>query len=36
LSFKASGPALARLFDGSEVMLGVTAVPFYVREISIP
>lgn len=36
LSFKATGPALAALFDGTEQLLGVTAIPFYVREISIP
>jgi hypothetical protein len=36
LSFKATGPALAPIFDGTEQLLGVTAIPFYVREISIP
>ncbi|MGE3958520.1 MAG: hypothetical protein AB7H96_17550 [Vicinamibacterales bacterium] len=36
LSFKASGPALASIFDGTETLLGVTTIPFYVREISIP
>lgn len=36
LSFRATGPRLAALFDGSEALLGVSALPFYVREISIP
>jgi hypothetical protein len=36
ITFRASGPALAALFDGSETLLGVTAIPYYVREISIP
>lgn len=36
LSFKASGAKLAALFDGTETLLSVSAVPFYVREISIP
>lgn len=36
LSFKATGPALAPIFDGSEQLLGVTSIPYYVREISIP
>lgn len=36
LSFKATGPALAPIFDGTEQLLGVTSIPFYVREISIP
>lgn len=36
LQFRASGGVFSTLFDGSESLLGVSAVPFYVREISIP
>jgi len=36
LDFKASGPKLAQLFDGTERLVAVTAIPHYVREISIP
>lgn len=36
LTFRATGPALASLFDGTEAVLGVSAIPYYVREISIP
>jgi hypothetical protein len=36
LQFRASGPSFAALFDGSEALVGATAVPFYVREISVP
>ena len=36
IEFRASGPAFAPLFDGSETLVAVTAVPYYVREISIP
>lgn len=36
IEFRAQGPALAPLFDGSETLVAVTAVPYYVREISIP
>ena len=36
VSFRIAGPAFSKVFDGSESLLGVTAVPFYVREISIP
>lgn len=36
LEFKASGPLLSTLFDGSEVLVGASAIPFYVREITIP
>jgi hypothetical protein len=35
-AFRASGPLFAALFDGTEVLVGVTAIPYYVREISIP
>lgn len=34
--FRASGGVFAALFDGSEILLGISTVPFYVREISIP
>jgi hypothetical protein len=36
ISFRATGPTYGRLFNGSETLLGVTAIPYYVREISIP
>ena len=36
LQFRGAGPMLGALFDGSERILSVTAVPFYAREISIP
>ncbi len=36
LSFSATGKILSPLFDGSQQLLGVTAVPYYVREITIP
>jgi hypothetical protein len=36
LSFHATGPKLAALFDGTETLLSVSAIPFYVRDISIP
>jgi hypothetical protein len=36
ITFRASGPSFGRVFDGSETLLGVTAIPYYVREISIP
>ena len=31
-----SGPALASLFDGSQQVVSVSAVPYYVRDITIP
>ena len=31
-----SGPALASLFDGSQRVVSVGAVPYYVRDITIP
>jgi hypothetical protein len=34
--FRATGGVFTTLFDGSERLLGVSAVPFYVREISVP
>lgn len=36
LSFRATGPRFAALFDGTETLLSVTSIPWYVREISIP
>ena len=36
LSFLATGPGLVRLFDGTETLLSVTSIPWYVREISLP
>jgi hypothetical protein len=35
-SFAAEGPLFSRLFDGNEVVTGVTSTPWYHREISIP
>lgn len=34
--FTATGPLFSRLFDGAEVLTGVTSTPWYVREISVP
>lgn len=36
LTFSVTGAALAALFDGSERMLSVTSVPWYVRAITVP
>jgi len=36
LVFEASGPLYSRLFDGSEVLTGVTATPWYTRQIFVP
>lgn len=36
LTFRATGPAYAALFDGRETLLSVTSFPWYVREISVP
>jgi hypothetical protein len=35
-SFKASGPKLAPLFDGSEQLISINSVPFYSRTIYLP
>jgi hypothetical protein len=35
-SFKAVGPKLAPLFDGSEQLISITSVPFYSRSIYLP
>ena len=34
--FKASGPKLAPLFDGSEQLIGVTSTPWYTRQTYLP
>lgn len=36
LDFQVEGPLYSSLFDGSEVLTGVTATPWYHREIYIP
>ena len=36
VSFKASGPKLAPLFDGSEQLISVTSIPSYSRTIFLP
>lgn len=35
-TFKASGPKLAPLFDGSEQLVSITAVPYYSRQVFLP
>jgi hypothetical protein len=34
--FKASGPKLAPLFDGSEQLIGVTSIAWYTRQTYLP
>jgi len=36
VSFKASGDKLGPLFDGSEQIISVTAIPWYSRQVSLP
>lgn len=36
LSFTAAGPLFSAIFDGTEVLTGVTSTPWYNREIFIP
>jgi len=36
LLFKAVGPKLAPLFDGSERLISITSIPFYSRSIYLP
>lgn len=36
ISFKASGPKLAALFDGTEELINVTSVPLYSRQVFLP
>src|SRR5262249_19693525 len=35
-SFKASGPKIGAIFDGSEQLLSVVAIPWYMRQIYLP
>jgi len=35
-TFKASGPKLAPLFDGSEQLVAITSVPYYSRQVFLP
>ena len=35
-TFKASGPKLAPVFDGSQQLIRLTSVPFYSRSIYLP
>jgi hypothetical protein len=35
-SFKATGPALAPIFDGTEQLISITSVPSYSRSIYLP
>jgi hypothetical protein len=34
--FKATGPKLAPLFDGSQQLIGVTSIPWYTRQTYLP
>ncbi len=36
VSLAAAGPLFSRIFDGTEVITGVTSIPWYSREIFIP
>jgi hypothetical protein len=36
VSFKATGPILAPLFDGSEQLISVTSIPSYSRTVFLP
>jgi hypothetical protein len=35
-TFKALGPKLAPVFDGSQQLISITSVPFYSRSIYLP
>ena len=35
-AFKASGPKLGPLFDGSEQLISIVALPFYSRQVYLP
>ena len=35
-SFKATGPTLAPIFDGTEQLISITSVPSYSRSIYLP
>jgi hypothetical protein len=36
MSLQIEGPLYSRIFDGSEVLTGITSTPWYHREIYIP
>ena len=36
LTFRASGPRLAQIFDGTEQLIGVTSIPAYSRTVLLP
>ena len=36
IAVKSSIPELSGMFDGSESLTGVLAIPVYVREVSLP
>lgn len=36
VSFTVAGPLFSKIFDGTEVLTGVTAIPWYSREIYVP
>ena len=36
LKFRVGGKTFASLFDGTETVISVTSIPWYVREISVP
>ena len=36
VSFKATGDKLGTLFDGSQQLISVTAIPWYSRQVSLP
>lgn len=36
ISFRADGPKLAPLFDGTERLIGVTSIPLYSRQVFLP
>lgn len=35
-TFKAAGPKLAPLFDGTEQLISITALPYYSRQVFLP
>jgi hypothetical protein len=35
-TFKGEGPKLASLFDGSEQLISITAIPYYSRQVFLP
>jgi hypothetical protein len=36
ITFQASGPRFARIFDGSQQLVSISAVPWHVRNVSAP